>query len=138
MVQAGTSGFMYDYYLYCSKEDRPPVDYHQLSASAQSVVQLCYNLPRHAGKYVFFDNWFTTLDLLFHLKSISLQAIGTIRANILQSCPLIPAKDLKKQERGAVDSRVDNNSGLVIVRWLDNSALQLASNFIGVEPNGSN
>ena len=134
IVRAGKSGFMYDFYLYCGKEDRPPADYDHLSGSAQSVAWLCSNLQRHAGKYVFFNNWFTNLDLLLYLKNIGLQAVYTIRGNRLQGCPLIPVKYFKEQKRGAVDSRVDNSSGLVIVRWLENIVVQLAPNFVGVEP----
>ena len=29
--------------------------------------------------------------------------------------------------------RVDLNTGLFIVRWMDNSIVQLASNFVGIE-----
>lgn len=50
MIRPSKSGFMYDFYLYCGKEDRPPADYDHLSASAQSVARLCSNLPRYAGK----------------------------------------------------------------------------------------
>ena len=72
---------MCDFYIYSDKEDRTSADYDHLSASAQSVARLCSNLPRHADKFIFFDNWFRTLDLLLYLKSISLQGVGTIRAN---------------------------------------------------------
>ena len=130
MIRASKSGFIYDFNLYCGKEDRPPADYDHFSASAQSVARLCSNLPRYAGKQIFFDNWFTTLDLLLYLIRIGLQAVRTVRANGLQGFPLISVKGLKKQEKGAVDSRAENNSGLVIVRWLNNSIVQLASNFV--------
>ena len=72
---------MCDFYIYSDKEDRPSGDYDHLSTSAQSAARLCSNLPRHADKFIFFDNWFRTLDLLLYLKSISLQGVGTIRAN---------------------------------------------------------
>lgn len=68
--------------------------------------------------------------MLLYLIRIGLQAVGTVRANRLQGFPLIPVKGLKKQEKGAVDSRAENNSGLVIVRWLNNSIVQLVSNFV--------
>ena len=120
MAQADKSGFMHDFYLYCDNEDRSPANHDHLWASAQFVARLCSKTPRHAHKRVPFDNWFTTLALLLYLKNIGLHAVGTSRANRLQGYPLIPVKDLKKQERGAVDSLVDNNSGLVTVRWLQN------------------
>ena len=120
MAQAGKSGFMYDFYLYCGNENRSPANHNHLRASAQFVARLCSKTPRHADICVPFDNWFATLALLLYLKNIGLHAVGTSRASRLQGCPLIPVKDLKKQERGAVDSLVDNNSGLVTVRWLQN------------------
>ena len=43
-------------------------------------------------------------------------------------------KDLEKQNRGAMDHRVDNNSGLIVVKWADNKIVGLSSNYIGIEP----
>ena len=43
-------------------------------------------------------------------------------------------KDLKKTGRGSVDMSVDANSGLAVVRWLDNSAVQLTSTHSALEP----
>ena len=36
-----------------------------------------------------------------------------------------------------MDYHCDANSGLTIVKWVDNSVVQLASNYVGVEPVGS-
>ena len=36
-----------------------------------------------------------------------------------------------------MDYRVDLNTGLFIERWIDNSIVQLASNFVGIEPMGT-
>ena len=36
-----------------------------------------------------------------------------------------------------MDYRVDLNTGLLIVRWMDNSIVQLASNFVGIKPMGT-
>ena len=36
-----------------------------------------------------------------------------------------------------MDYRVDLNTGLFIVRWTDNSTVQLASDFVGNEPMGN-
>ena len=32
--------------------------------------------------------------------------------------------------------RCDRNSGIMAVKWVDNRAVNLASNFVGVEPDG--
>ena len=41
-----------------------------------------------------------------------------------------------KNVRSAMDYRCDSNSGIMAVKWVDNSVVNLASNFVGVEPIG--
>ena len=87
LVWAGASGFMYDVFLYGGKESNEVTPYSHLQKSAQVVAKLCVELPRHVGRKVFVDNWFTTLDLMIYLKKEGLLAVGTIRSNCLQGCP---------------------------------------------------
>ena len=95
---------------------------------------LCVELPKHVENKDFFDNWFTTLNLMTYLKKEGLLAVGTIRSNGLQECPLLSNKDLQKSARGTSDYRVDTNSGIIIVKWLDNIVVQLTSNYVSLEP----
>lgn len=44
-------------------------------------------------------------------------------------------KDLKKQGRGSMDHRVNQNN-MIIVRWCDNKAVNLVSSFVGITPQG--
>ena len=132
MVIAGSSGFMYDFYLYPVKEQIIPTEYAHLSASAQSVAHFCLELLRHTQNIIFFGNWFSMLDLILYLKGVGIHVVGTIRQNRLHCCPLISWKDLSKQERGSGDYGVDNNLRIVVVKWLDNSIVHLVSNCIGV------
>ncbi|XP_065658778.1 piggyBac transposable element-derived protein 2-like [Hydra vulgaris] len=134
MVRAGRSGMMYDFYLYAGKESTIPAEYSHLSVSAQSVAYLCMELPKHEDKVVFFDNWFSTPNLIQYLKGIGIKAAGTIRPNRLHGCPVIPSKELKKKDRGSLDYRIDKNSALIVVKWLDNSIVHLVSNCFGIAP----
>ena len=136
LVRAGASGYMYDFYVYDGKSSTDDVSekFNHLQKSAQVVARLCQDLPGHQNFKVFFDNWFTTLDLLHYLKAEGILAVGTIRANRLQQCPIDTSKDLQKLGRGSMDYRCDANSGIIIVKWVDNSVVQLTSNFIGIEP----
>ena len=134
LVRVGAGGFMYNFYLCGGKESNEVTAYSHLQKSAQVVAKLCVELLRHVWRKVFFDNWFTTLDLMIYLKKERLLAVGTIRSNRLQGCLLPSNKDLQKSARGASDYRVDNNSGIIIVKWLDKSVVQLSSNYVGIEP----
>ena len=94
---------MYDFYLYGEKESNKVKPYIHLQKSAQVVAKLCIELPRHVGHKDFFDNLFTTLDLMIYLKKGGLLAVETISSNRLQGCHLLSNKDLQKSEKGASD-----------------------------------
>lgn len=50
-------------------------------------------------------------------------------------CLLQPNKNLQKNgRRVALDYWVDHNSGVVVVKWMDNKVVELALNFVRVEP----
>ena len=136
LVRAGSSGFMYDFYIYAGKDEvlEDNEDGVKLSKSAQVVAKLCDSLPTNDGHKLFFDNWFTTLDLMLYLQQKGFRACGTIRVNRLKNCPLRNTKELQKDGRGSIDYRSDVNSGIIIVKWLDNGPVHLVSNFVGVEP----
>ena len=74
------------------------------------VTKLCNDLPGRKSHKEFFDNWFTTLDLLYLFRSKGIHAAGKIRLNHLRGCPLDANKDLIKNLRGAMDYRCDCNS----------------------------
>ena len=134
LVRAGASGFMYMFYLYGGKESQEKTPYSHLQKTAQVVAKLYVDLPRNVGHKVFFDNWFTTLDLMLYFKKEGILAVGTIRGNRIQGCPLVGNKEIEKGNREDLDYRVGNNSGVIIVKWLDNNVVQLCSNFVGVCP----
>ena len=57
LVRAGSSGFMWDFYLYSGKETtNNDVPYNHLQKSAQVVAKLCQELPGQKGHKLFFDN----------------------------------------------------------------------------------
>ena len=74
------------------------------------------------------------LDLLHHFRSKGIHAVGATRLNHSRDFPLDPKRNLVKNGRGAVDYLCDNNSGKMAVKWVDNNVVNLASNFVRVEP----
>ena len=72
-----------------------------------------------------------------YMKDQGLLAAGTIRSNHLQGCPLQSNKDLEREGRGAMDYRVDANSGIMVVKWVDNCSVLLISNYVGMESLGA-
>lgn len=137
LVRAGASGIMYDFYIYVGKESTASHNtcaYSNLSKSAQVVAKLCEALPPNSGHQVFFDNWFTTMELLIYLKKLGIHACGTVRSNRLQGCTLKSNKEMIRLGRGSLDFKSDMNSGILVAKWYDNNAVHIASNFVGVNP----
>lgn len=127
---AGLSGFTYDFYLYVGKDDSSQnTKYSSLQKSAEVVARLVETIPGNIGHKLLFDNWFTTLDLIRYLDEEGISSVGTISPNHLQGCPFVANKDLQRPPRGSFDYKIDNNSGICIVKWNDNSIVQLTSNF---------
>jgi len=68
------------------------------------------------------------------LLKIGVWSVGTIRSNRLRGCDLQSEKQMKKQGRGSCDHRIDKKTGVAVVRWMDSSAVQLASTHVAVQP----
>jgi len=108
----------------------------ELGLGGSVVVQLASSLP--SDSYVlYFDNFFTSLRLLQHLSSCGMKATGTVRANRIEDCPIMPVDRMKKVPRGTSDHRIDSGSNILVARWHDNSIVTLASNCHGMEPAGT-
>ena len=99
-------------------------------------LKLCDDLLGHKIYKVFFGNWLTTLDLLHHFRSKGMHVFGTIRLNHLRGCSLDAIKDLMKNGRGAMDYHYESNSGIMAVKWVNHSMVNLASHFVGIESIG--
>ena len=84
-------------YIYAGKDEvlEENEEGTKLSKSAQVVAKLCESLPTNAGHKLFFDNSFSTLDLMLYLQQKGILACGTIRVNRLKKCPLKKTKELQ-------------------------------------------
>lgn len=85
------------------------------------------DLLRHT---VFFDNFFSSHGLLMDLSSKQIKAVGTIRDNRTSGADkvLTSTKDMKKKGRGSFDFVCDGT--VFVVKWNDNSIVNVASNFL--------
>ncbi|XP_067939843.1 piggyBac transposable element-derived protein 3-like [Watersipora subatra] len=95
-------------------------------------MRLCVGLE---GKYhkVFFDNLFTTMELLKTLREKKILSTGTLRKNRLLGAENILAEDKSMKRRGEF-SYTTSQCDVTVVKWNDNSFVHTASTFAGVEP----
>ena len=93
-------------------------------------------MPKNKGYGLFFDNWFSTFELMLQLKSSGIYKTATFRTKRLKGCPLISDKEFKKEGRESYGYRTDVNAGLRLVKWHDDKCVHLASTFSGGNATG--
>ncbi|KAB0803049.1 hypothetical protein PPYR_00021 [Photinus pyralis] len=113
------TGFCYALDVYCGK------NYEGQGASGlglgSNVVLSMLDVINHPEDHcIYFDNFFTSMQLLAILKDKEFRCSGTIRDNRLLQCPLERSKSLQKKERGFYDYRFETKHEILIVKWKDN------------------
>lgn len=132
-VAASSDGFCYSFDLYCGKTTEST----KAPLGTRVVKSLLSKMPTIPEEHtVYFDNFFTSCDLLKELKASGYKATGPIRDNRTKKCPLRPVKNMKKSARAEYDYMINTNNELLLVRWKDNSVCTIGTNFDTVEPVG--
>ena len=128
-----TDGFTHDFIFH---DGEKPTPQHSCGyVPGDIVIKLCETLPAFRNHIVAFDNYFNSLELQVTLKEkYGIHSVGTLRANRMRTCKLKSLQELKAEGRGSFDSKVDANSGIVVVRWFDSNVVQVSSTYCGVEP----
>ena len=125
-----TSGYTYKFFVYQGANAQPrPKD---VLLGTEVVLNLLEKVP--SGVSVFFDNFFTNMDLMKSLTELGIKASGTVRLNRLPGNPFGAKKDLMKKEKGFLKTALDAISGLFACTWKDNSIVNVLSNVDGVNP----
>ena len=97
------------------------------------VLQLAEKSSLVHGDELFFDNLFTSFDLLEKLSERGLGGTGTVRQNRLNRVPIVKKKELEKTVgRGTFQTMF--NKYQVLIAWKDNKAVYMGSNKYGVDP----
>ncbi|XP_065679060.1 piggyBac transposable element-derived protein 3-like [Hydra vulgaris] len=106
-ARCGVSGIVYDFETYCGKCLLNKNELPGLLMEGNVVYRLTQSLPSGVNYKIFFDNYFSSIDILWLLKEKNFLAVATIRKDRL--------KDASK-------------------KWYDNNIVQLISNYVGNEP----
>jgi hypothetical protein len=135
-VLSGVSGFCYDFEIYTGEQVKIGPSEIDCGASSNVVIRLCRTVPSMVGHKLYFDNYFSSIDLLVQLERRCIQSTGTVRLNRLPGLPGPSEKELKKSGRGAMNECLTNVDGadIACVRWYDNKMVNLVSTFTGAKP----
>lgn len=106
-----------------------------MGIGASAVISLCKTIKKPEGCVIFCDNWFSSLKLFSYLKdTYGILSLCTIRSNRIAGCNLESDKILLKRGRGVFVFRSDGEKGIIVVKWVDNKCVLLASTFCGINP----
>lgn len=97
-------GYLYQFDTYCGAKVVNRERQH-LPLGSRVVLDLVKNIPYPMDHILFFDNFFTSFDLLTLLKQRGFRATGTVRERRTKNCPLVLKKAMQKEERGKFDYR---------------------------------
>lgn len=127
-VISSSCGLPYKVSLYEGKEDNQD----KVPLGTRTVMNCLKVCEKPASHHIYFDNFFTSYDLVAELKVLGYRATGTIRQNRMKGCQLKTDKEMKKLDRGSFDYKSDGD--VEMVKWHDNSVVTFCSNAFGVEP----
>lgn len=102
-TRAGASGLMYDFEIYQRKGTCSETG---LGFSGDIVMALTSELPEGKNFKVYFDNWFSSLQLSVALKERQIFSIGTVRQYRMGKCPLQLEKEFKKKDVDYMTSKL--------------------------------
>ena len=122
---------LYDFLIYQGNETEIKTIYSKFGLGASVVLHLTDRIS-FGHHFLYFDNFFSSFNLFEVLKQKGIKAAGTIRVNRFENPPLMPDRELSKAGRGACDEVVSKCGNIVLVKWFDNKAVVLASNFVGI------
>ena len=136
---AGVSGYVYTFEVDGEKGKTGPPDGwdapEKCGKSGFVVLRLIQKLEEDKHK-VFFDNFFSSPELMEYLARKGFWALATLNANRSRKCPLPSESELKKSGRGSSAQNVNKERSVVVTSWYDSRRVLMISNFIGKEPVG--
>ncbi|CAK1601014.1 unnamed protein product [Parnassius mnemosyne] len=140
-VRAGVSGIIYDFLAYGGEDTFRYHDFTEdengMGLGAKVVLALSKTIKQQACSVLYFDNFFTSLELLKHLRNeYGIFALGTIRQNRLRgaAAKLPTDKNLKKRGRGSFAQVIPNECKIAVIKWFDTKCVTAASTYTHSQP----
>ena len=127
------SGLVYKIEFYMGKQDSTQ---KYLGASGDVVMRLAEIIPKNENHKLFYDNWFSSMDLLCELQKNGIYVLSTFLPRRIPSIQFPTDSQMKRDGRESVVEKQCNMDGITVsaVKWFDNRGVHLLSNFVGSTP----
>lgn len=129
----GADGFLHNVEV-CGE----PVPKTQSGKAKEIVLRLASIVPSNQNFLVYFDRWYTTLDLVYALAKKGIYSTGTIMPNRTRGCKFPTDAELGKRGRGAYEERmaVVNGVELRLSKYLDRKGVFMLTTAMSGRPFG--
>ncbi|GBM81934.1 Chimeric ERCC6-PGBD3 protein [Araneus ventricosus] len=138
-VLCGDMGFAHKFEIYSGQENDPKFRRDgepDIGASGNVVIRLSREIPRNQNYKLYFDRYYSSLNLSVYLFQQGIQCVGTIQRNRIPNCKFRNDQELKKEPRGFSEEFSTNFESVDIstVLYKDNSNVAFLSTFVGEVP----
>ena len=114
-----STGYVYNFEIYTGKNTE-----RSLSLGEHVVMSLVNGIGMQ-NRQLFFDSYFTSLQLLYKLRREKISATGTIRSDR----KYFPNELKKREQLERGDYRYLTSNGISVVKWMDKKEVLIASNY---------
>lgn len=144
------SGFLLDFDTYCGKQE---TETYEILKNYTLDTKVVMKMPHEFFKsvpseklaeyHVVFDNFFTSPDLVVHLRKLGVKSTGTVKQNRVYEKKVIKNKEKrevvpisldKKSVRGAYEVKHDEESGIHYIIVMDSKIVSILTGAVGVTP----
>uniref|UniRef100_A0A3P8SS87 PiggyBac transposable element-derived protein domain-containing protein n=1 Tax=Amphiprion percula TaxID=161767 RepID=A0A3P8SS87_AMPPE len=134
-VLCDTKGLVHSFDIFSGKTDPAPGQ-PDIGESGNVVLKLARVIHGTVNHLLYFDEWFSSLDLFVALANKGIPALGTVRENCLQGCTFSADTEMKKKGRGTFEEQEAVVDGVEVraVKWFDNRGVVVASTFASAQP----
>ncbi|KAG1955331.1 hypothetical protein F2P79_008425 [Pimephales promelas] len=81
-----------------------------MTTQPDPIATVIGQVPKGLNYKCFFDNWFTSPELIVELKKMGILTVATINRNRLRGCTLKSDEELSKAGRGAYEVKYEKTS----------------------------
>lgn len=132
-------GYAHKFEIYSGQENSDNIPGEpDLGATGNVVVRLIRGVPRMVNHIISFDNFYTSLPLVYFLAKQGVHTGGTVQQNRIPRNKLPKRKDFMKKSvpRGSYEERFStvDGVGMSCVAWKGNRVVTLLSTYAGALP----